>query len=68
MDNNDYVSVEKKIVLLEKILGVKIESNDPIAIYNQIYSNLHDSYYENGFCSSLLIKKNAVASWMNKSF
>jgi len=45
------------ISLLENILAIKIESNDPIAIYNQIYSSLHNTYYENGFCSSLLIKK-----------
>lgn len=49
------------IYLLENILAIKIESNDPIAIYNQIYSSLHDRYSENGFCSSLLITKNTVA-------
>ena len=48
------------ITVLEKILAMKIASNDPIAIYNKIYANLQDKYYENGFCSSLLIKKNAV--------
>lgn len=48
------------IALLENILAIKIESNDPIAIYNQIYSSLHATYYESGFCSSLLIKKSAV--------
>lgn len=49
------------ISLLENILSITIESNDPIAIYSQIYASLHNRYYENGFCSSLLITKIAVA-------
>jgi len=48
------------IVLLENILSIKIESNDPLLIYDQIFSSLHATYYEKGFCSSLLIKKQAT--------
>ncbi|SHG14257.1 hypothetical protein SAMN05444396_10544 [Flavobacterium segetis] len=48
------------IEILEKILHIEIESNDPIEIYNQIYLTFHDTYYENGFCSSLLIKKDVI--------
>ena len=45
------------ITTLEKILHIEIKSTDPIEIYNQIYHSFYDTYYENGFCSSLLIAK-----------
>jgi hypothetical protein len=47
----------KFIGFLENILSITIKSNDPLEIYDQIYSSLHATYYEKGFCSSLLIKK-----------
>ena len=50
------------ISLLEEMLVINIPSTDPIEIYNQIYASFHAKYYENGFCSTLLIKKDAVLS------
>ena len=50
------------ISLLEEMLVINIPSTDPIEIYNQIYASFHAKYYKNGFCSTLLIKKEAVLS------
>lgn len=57
INGKETVVPENYIALLEKILGIPVESTDPIAVYNQIYTGLHNRYYENGFCSSLLITK-----------
>ena len=57
INGKETVVPENYIALLEKILDIPVESTDPIAVYNQIYTGLHNRYYENGFCSSLLITK-----------
>jgi hypothetical protein len=41
----------KLYCFVRKILATKLDATDPIAIYNQIYTGLHDRYYENGFAA-----------------
>jgi len=45
------------ISILEKIFMVKLDSTNPIKIFDQLYSFLNDTYFEKGFCSSLMLKK-----------
>jgi len=45
------------ISILEKIFMVKLDSTNPIKIFDQLYSFLNDTYLEKGFCSSLMLKK-----------